>query len=126
MLTPRPQVCGDLAQFITSNNLTKDEVIEKADKLDFPESVIEFFQGHLGQPYGGFPEPLRTKVIRDRQRIDGRPGANMKPYDFKKTKATLREKYGKSVTDCDVLSYCMYPKVWEAYHEQTEKYGDLR
>ncbi len=50
----------------------------------------------------------------------------MKPYDFKKTKATLREKYGKSVTDCDVLSYCMYPKVWEAFHEQLEKYGDLR
>lgn len=45
-------------------------------------SVVEFFQGYLGQPVGGFPEPLRTKIIRDQKRIDGRPGADMKPYDF--------------------------------------------
>lgn len=49
---------------MVSNKLSKQDVVDRADKLDFPESVVEFFQGHLGQPYGGFPEPLRSKIIR--------------------------------------------------------------
>lgn len=39
--------------------------MEKAEDLDFPASVLDFFQGLMGQPYGGFPEPLRTKVVLD-------------------------------------------------------------
>jgi pyruvate carboxylase len=37
-------------------------VLERAKTLSFPTSVVEFFQGYLGQPYGGFPEPLRSDV----------------------------------------------------------------
>lgn len=37
--------------------------MERAEELDFPASVLDFFEGLMGQPYGGFPEPLRTKVI---------------------------------------------------------------
>ena len=110
-VTPSSKVVGDLAQFMTSNELTMEQVAERADKLYFPESVIEFFQGYLGQPPGGFPEPLRSKIIRDRPRIDTRPGLNMKPLDFKKLKTELREKFGKNITDVDVASYYMYPKV---------------
>lgn len=96
---------------MTQNSLSKADVLERADGLDFPLSVVEFFQGYLGQPVGGFPEPLRSKVIRNKPRIDGRPGANMKPLDFKKIKAELRSKFGKHITDADVTSYVMYPKV---------------
>jgi pyruvate carboxylase len=96
---------------MVSNKLSKQDVLDRAGQLDMPESVVEFFQGHLGQPYGGFPEPLRSDIIRDRQRIDKRPGLSMPPLDFKKIKADLREKYGKNITDADVNSYAMYPKV---------------
>lgn len=96
---------------MTSNSFTKEDVLARADQLDFPSSVVEFFQGYLGQPVGGFPEPLRTKVIRNKPRIDGRPGATMAPLDFKKIKADLRSKFGKHITDADVTSYVMYPKV---------------
>lgn len=102
---------GDFAQWMTSNSFTKEDVLSRADQLDLPSSVVEFFQGYLGQPVGGFPEPLRTKVIRDKPRIDGRPGATMAPLDFKKIKADLRSKFGKHITDADVTSYVMYPKV---------------
>lgn len=81
-VTPSSKVVGDFAQFLVANKLTKQEVLEQADKLDFPSSVVEFFQGHLGQPVGGFPEPLRTKIIRNKPRIDERPGKNMAPYPF--------------------------------------------
>ena len=96
---------------MTSNSFSKEEVLSRAEQLDFPSSVVEFFQGYLGQPVGGFPEPLRTHIIRNKPRIDGRPGATMAPLDFKKIKAELRSKFGKHITDADVTSYVMYPKV---------------
>lgn len=96
---------------MTSNSFSKKDVIERAQELDFPTSVVEFFQGYLGQPVGGFPEPLRTHIIRNKPRIDGRPGATMEPLDFKKIKAGLRSKFGKHITDADVTSSVMYPKV---------------
>ena len=47
---------------MVQNNLSAQDVINRADELSFPKSVIEFLQGQLGEPYGGFPEPLRSKV----------------------------------------------------------------
>ncbi|PPQ65879.1 hypothetical protein CVT24_011210 [Panaeolus cyanescens] len=114
-VTPSSKVVGDFAQWMTSNSFSKEDVLARADQLDFPSSVVEFFQGYLGQPVGGFPEPLRSKIIRDKPRIDGRPGATMEPLDFKKIKAELRSKFGKHITDADVTSYVMYPKVFEEY-----------
>lgn len=124
-VTPSSKVVGDFAQWMTSNSFTKKDVLERAEHLDFPSSVVEFFQGYLGQPVGGFPEPLRTQIIRNKPRIDGRPGATMEPLDFKKIKAELRSKFGKHITDADVTSYVMYPKVFEEYQGFIEKYGDL-
>ncbi|VDB88581.1 unnamed protein product [Peniophora sp. CBMAI 1063] len=124
-VTPSSKVVGDFAQFMTHNNLSKKDVLERAEHLDFPSSVVEFFQGYLGQPVGGFPEPLRSKIIRDKPRIDGRPGASMQPIDFKTLKAELRSKFGKHITNADVTSYVMYPKVFEEFQSFLEKYGNL-
>jgi pyruvate carboxylase len=44
--------------------------------------VVEFLQGMLGQPAGGFPEPLRSRVIKDLPRVEGRPGAGMPPMNL--------------------------------------------
>jgi len=124
-VTPSSKVVGDFAQWMTQNSLSKAEVLKRADQLDFPSSVVDFFQGNLGQPVGGFPEPLRSKVIRNKPRIDGRPGAGLAPLDFKKIKAELRNKFGKHIADADVTSYVMYPKVFEEYQGFLQKYGDL-
>ncbi|KAH9989826.1 pyruvate carboxylase [Russula vinacea] len=124
-VTPSSKVVGDFAQWMTQNSLSKADVLKRADQLDFPSSVVDFFQGYLGQPVGGFPEPLRSKVIRNKPRIDGRPGAGLAPLDFKKIKADLRSKFGKHITDADVTSYVMYPKVFEEYQGFLQKYGDL-
>jgi len=61
-VTPSSKVVGDFAQFLVQNKLTAESVVERADELSFPQSVIQFMQGHIGFPPGGFPEPLRTKV----------------------------------------------------------------
>lgn len=62
-VTPSSKVVGDLAQFMVQNNLDEHTLVEQADTLSLPTSVVEFFQGMLGQPVGGFPEPLRTKCV---------------------------------------------------------------
>ncbi|KAF2994842.1 pyruvate carboxylase [Curvularia kusanoi] len=123
-VTPTSKVVGDLAQFMVSNKLSYDDVLSKAEQLDFPSSVLEFFEGLMGQPYGGFPEPLRSQALRDRRKMDKRPGLYLDPIDIAKVKADLKAKWGDA-TECDVASSIMYPKVFEDYKKWTTKYGDL-
>ncbi|KAL8764874.1 MAG: hypothetical protein Q9209_007837 [Squamulea sp. 1 TL-2023] len=123
-VTPTSKVVGDLAQFMVSNKLSYDDVISKAKELDFPGSVLEFFEGLMGQPYGGFPEPLRTDALRGRRKLDKRPGLTLEPMDLAKIKKDINEQFG-SASECDVASYAMYPKVFEDYRKFVSKYGDL-
>lgn len=123
-VTPTSKVVGDLAQFMVSNNLSYDDVLNKAEQLDFPSSVLEFFEGLMGQPYGGFPEPLRSKALRDRRKMDKRPGLYLEPINFEKIRKELKEKFG-GATETDVASYVMYPKVYEDFKKFQQKYGDL-
>lgn len=123
-VTPTSKVVGDLAQFMVSNKLSFDDVQKRASELDFPGSVLEFFEGLMGQPYGGFPEPLRTNALRGRRKLEKRPGLTLEPLDLAKIKKEIHTKYG-SVTECDVASYAMYPKVFDDYKKFIQKYGDL-
>ncbi|KAE8445027.1 hypothetical protein EG329_014033 [Mollisiaceae sp. DMI_Dod_QoI] len=123
-VTPTSKVVGDLAQFMVSNKLSFDDVQKRAAELDFPGSVLEFFEGLMGQPYGGFPEPLRTNALRGRRKLDKRPGLTLEPLDLAQIKRDIYKKWG-SVTECDVASYAMYPKVFDDYRKFIQKYGDL-
>ncbi|KAJ9622092.1 pyruvate carboxylase [Knufia peltigerae] len=123
-VTPTSKVVGDLAQFMVSNKLSFDDVRAKAKDLDFPESVLEFLEGYMGQPYGGFPEPFRTDALRGRRKMDKRPGLYLDPVDFAEVKKTLKEKY-QITSETDIASYVMYPKVYEDYRKFVDKYGDL-
>ena len=71
----------------------------------------------MGQPYGGFPEPLRTDALRGRRKLDKRPGLFLEPVDFAKVKKELGKKTGGPVTECDIASYVMYPKVFEDFRQ---------
>ncbi|KAF4463100.1 pyruvate carboxylase [Fusarium albosuccineum] len=124
-VTPTSKVVGDLAQFMVSNGLSPEDVKARASELDFPGSVLEFLEGMMGQPYGGFPEPLRSDALRGRRKLDKRPGLFLDPVDFAKTKRELGKKYGGPVTECDIASYVMYPKVFEDYRKFVQQYGDL-
>ncbi|KAB5580204.1 carbamoyl-phosphate synthase L chain, ATP binding domain-containing protein [Coniochaeta sp. 2T2.1] len=124
-VTPTSKVVGDLAQFMVSNKLSKKDVEERAGELDFPESVLEFLEGMMGQPYPKFPEPLRSNALRGRRKLEDRPGLHLEPVDFAKVKRELARKFGAPVSECDVASYVMYPKVFEEYKKFVAKYGDL-
>ena len=68
-VTPSSKVVGDMALFMVQNNLDEISVITRGKTIDFPDSVIEFFEGYIGQPYGGFPEELQKVILKDRQAI---------------------------------------------------------
>lgn len=124
-VTPTSKVVGDLAQFMVSNGLSPEDVKARASELDFPGSVLEFLEGMMGQPFGGFPEPLRSDALRGRRKLDKRPGLFLDPVDFAKVKRELGKKFGAPVTECDIASYVMYPKVFEDYKKFVQQYGDL-
>ncbi|TPX70516.1 pyruvate carboxylase [Chytriomyces confervae] len=125
-VTPSSKVVGDLAQFMVAQNLTEQDVIDKCETLSFPQSVLEYYQGFLGQPPYGFPEPMRSKILNARglKSIEGRPGASMAPLNMNDLRTKLVEKYGE-IRDVDVLSAALYPKVFEEYMDAVSLYGEV-
>lgn len=131
-VTPSSKVTGDFAQWMVQNDLSEADVLERAESLSFPTSVVEYFQGYLGLPPFGFPEPLRSKVLKGKllpngkQMFEARPGAEMEPYDFDKARSELEHRYGKeNISDGDVLSHAQYPGVFKEFMEAKKKFGDL-
>ncbi|XP_075693509.1 pyruvate carboxylase, mitochondrial [Rhinoderma darwinii] len=123
-VTPSSKIVGDLAQFMVHNGLSREQVEAMADELSFPLSVVEYLQGYVGIPYGGFPEPLRSKVLKDLPRIEGRPGATLPPMDFTKLEDGIRSKYD-DITPEDIMSAAMYPKVFEEYKDFSTQFGPV-
>jgi len=123
-VTPSSKIVGDLAQFMVQNNLAPEDVKKNAGSLSFPTSVVEFLQGMIGQPYGGFPEPLRSDILKDLTMVDGRPGETMEPLDFDALKEELTNKFGE-VTDYDVMSVAMYPHVAKEFFKFRDQYGPV-
>jgi len=141
-VTPSSKVTGDLAQFIVSNKLTEEEIVEKAETLNFPQSVVEYFQGCLGIPPYGFPEPFRSRVLKGKTikgtdglvSFEGRPGADMAPMDLASARTKLKEKWGPEsgrkkgnldIRDVDVMSHAMYPSVFDDFMEHKSEFGRL-
>uniref|UniRef100_A0A4W4GQM3 Pyruvate carboxylase n=1 Tax=Electrophorus electricus TaxID=8005 RepID=A0A4W4GQM3_ELEEL len=124
-VTPSSKIVGDLAQFMVQNTLSRAEVEERADELSFPLSVVEFLQGHIGIPHGGFPEPFRSKVLKSLPRMEGRPGASLPAMDFQKLEADLQATHGTNITPEDVMSAAMYPKVFQEFKEFTANFGPV-
>ncbi|MEA0554299.1 pyruvate carboxylase [Lysinibacillus irui] len=124
-VTPSSKVVGDMALFMVQNDLDENTVLTRGQTIDFPDSVIEFFQGYLGQPHGGFPEALQQVVLKDREAITVRPGELLEPIQFEQLEAVLEEKLNRPVSKKDVLAYALYPKVFEEYAKTEESFGNI-
>jgi len=122
-VTPSSKVVGDMALFMVSKGLSKEEVLEKGHTLSFPESVKAFFRGDLGQPYQGFPAALQAMVLKDEQPYTSSPNEQMEPLDLTQAYDAFKVKFGKDLPFTDFLSYQLYPKVYETYHGKRQEYG---
>ena len=125
-VTPSSKAVGDMAIFMVQNELTPENIYEKAKDIDFPDSIVSYFEGMMGQPEGGFPEKLQKLVLHGKEPVTCRPGELLPDEDFDAIKKELREKYGLEGTEKEALSYALYPKVFEDYIKSIEKDGNFR
>jgi len=123
-VTPSSKIVGDMAIFLVKNNLDVDDVYSKGEELTFPASVVGFFKGMIGQPYGGFPEKLQQIVLKGEAPITCRPGELLEPADFEAERAGLREQVGHRVNDRTLLSYILYPNVYPEFDLHRRQYSD--
>jgi pyruvate carboxylase len=93
--------------------------------VPFPESVIDMLSGGLGQPMGGWPKKLQHVVLGKRKPIKGRPGAGLKPLNFKKIEEELSPKLKREANSDDVFSHIMYPEVFAEFAKKVGVHGDL-
>lgn len=120
-VTPSSKVVGDMALFMVQNNLTEEDIYEKGETLDFPKSVVGFFEGNLGMPYGGFPEKLQQIILRGKE---AHLVSTPPDVDFEAVKEEMKEKQFP-VTEQSLSSYLIYPKVYSDYQARYKLYGDL-
>lgn len=121
-VTPSSKMVGDLAIFMVQNQLTPENILEKGEALAFPDSVVAYFKGMMGQPAGGFPQELQALVLKGEQPITCRPGALLEPVDFEAARAAVA-RFAPDPDDRTIISWCMYPKVVEEFCSHRKEYG---
>jgi pyruvate carboxylase len=124
-VTPSSKVVGDLAQYMVANNISQEDIFTKGEQLSFPESVVSFFMGELGQPQGGFPEQLQRIILRGKEPLTERPGKTIAPLDLEQDFNNFKKNFGDDLPYTTYLSYKMYPKVTEDYIRMFREYGDV-
>lgn len=124
-VTPSSKVVGDMALYMTSNNLTPNDILEKGHTLSFPDSVVDLFRGELGQPVGGFPKALSDIILKGAKPFTDKPNRHLEPIDFKKEMKDFKEKFGGHEDEADLLAYLLYPRVYEDFYKHQQEFGEV-
>ena len=102
-----------------------EAVLDPGVDIAFPESVVQLFRGELGQPVGGFPRELQSKVLAGRPPLTARPGELLPTVDLAAERSAVEKRIGRAVTDAELASHLMYPKVFADYAVERATYGDV-
>lgn len=124
-VTPSSKMVGDMAIFMVQNDLTPENILEKAKNMAFPDSIVSYFKGMMGQPEGGFPIELQQLVLKGEEPITVRPGELLPSEDFDKIEKYLVDKYRFKPSKKDLVSYALYPDVFEEFIKFVLEYGDV-
>ncbi len=122
-VTPSSKVVGDMAMFMTSNQLSKEDILTKGDTLSFPDSVKALMRGDLGQIKGGFPPKIQKIILKDEPAYTDRPNAHLQAIDFDKEFKLFTQTFDTKRSIKDFLSYKLYPKVYQEYYDHYQKYS---
>jgi len=114
-VTPSSKVVGDLALALVGAGVTADEFASDPARFDIPESVLGFLRGELGDPVGGWPEPLRTKALAGRGQA--KPTQQLTPEDEATLSLTGQKRQA-------TLNRLLFPGPTKEFEEHRETYGD--
>lgn len=123
-VTPSSKVVGDMAMFMTANNLTLKDIKEKGSTLAFPNTMISLMKGELGQRAEGWPEWFQNMVLKNTKAFTDKPNAHLEPIDFENDYKTFQVEFPESKKYEDFLSYKLYPKVYKDFYDHQDKFGD--
>ncbi|MCL2019440.1 MAG: pyruvate carboxylase [Oscillospiraceae bacterium] len=123
-VTPSSKMVGDLAIFMVQNELTADNIVKRGEFMTFPDSVVSYFKGLMGQPTFGFPKDLQNIVLKGAKPLTERPGAELPPVNLDDIKQNLKA-FTADPTDRDAISWCLYPKVFEDFVAKRVEYSDI-
>ena len=123
-VTPSSKMVGDLAIFMVQNGLTPENICTKGKDLSYPDSVVSYFKGMMGQPAWGFPEELQKIVLKGEKPITCRPGELLPPVDFDQAWKEVAA-FCPQTDMKQVIAYCFYPKVVKEFWEHAKEYGYL-
>jgi pyruvate carboxylase len=124
-VTPTSKVVGDLALFMVANDLSPEDVLDSSREIAFPESVVSMLRGELGFPVDGFPEDITRRVLKGEQPIQGRAAAYLPPADLEAVRAQGEQAAGRRLSDTDLASYLMYPKVFVDFARHLRQFDDV-
>ncbi len=126
-VTPSSKVVGDMALFLVSHGMTVREFARLGPDhhLNLPNSVVEMFQGALGEPEGGWPKQVARIILRGEKPRKGRPGARLPAVDLKATAELLEKKTGHAPAHDQVLSYLMYPDVYLKFARAQQAFDNV-
>ncbi len=138
-VTPSSKVVGDMALFLFSRGIEPAHVVNlEPGVTPFPESVIDMFNGGLGWPPGGWPEPVWKVVLGEagfkqaKARYQaavrhGHParGSADETIDLVALREELAGKLKRPPTDDDLYSHLMYPQVFAAYEKHRQEFSDV-
>jgi pyruvate carboxylase len=124
-VTPTSKVVGDMALVMVTNDLSPDDVANPNQEIAFPESVVSLFRGEMGYPADGFPADLQRKILRGKTPMAGRAGAIMAAADLDALRTQGEKAIDRHMSDTDLASYLMYPKVYTEYALHHRHYGDV-
>lgn len=124
-VTPSSKVVGDMAIFMVQNGLDKENIYTKGRDLAYPNSVVDYFQGMIGQPEGGFDKELQQIVLKGIEPITVRPGALLPDEDFDAIKQEYQDEFGIALAEREATSAALYPKVFKNYVKFYQDYGDF-
>jgi pyruvate carboxylase len=126
-VTPSSKVVGDLALFLLSHGMRIEEfaALKPGHSLTLPNSVIDMFEGSLGEPEGGWPKAISAAILNGRKAIKGRPGQKLAAVDLKQAAAEAEQKSGSKPTRSDLMSYLMYPDVFTKFARARSTYDNV-
>jgi len=124
-VTPTSKAVGDLALLLVTNGMHAAELLSDSREMSFPESVVDLLAGRMGQPPGGFPPEVVKRIVRSGDIVTGRPGASMPPADFQAAEKKVTEIVDRPASPREVLSWLLYPRVFQDYAQHAAKYGNV-
>ncbi|GAA3687465.1 pyruvate carboxylase [Gordonia hankookensis] len=114
-VTPSSKVVGDLALALVGRGITAAEFASDPSAYDIPDSVIGFLRGELGDPAGGWPEPLRSIALKGR-------GEAPPPETLTDDDSDALDVSGR--TRQETLNRLLFPGPTKEFEKHFEEYGD--